>query len=525
MTTSTTTPVTTAPTIIVSSGMGTILSTGEAVSDQVSAARQRLHNMKKRREELELLAVLQKEEEQEAAETRRLQEQLRSQQSVRPKVADAASKLRVRNQPSETRQPENSSYRGLTMPEIRRVPGLGLMVEDQVDRVRTEVPSLARRPNAPLGGPRQQRSVSRRQPSARDVSFDPVRIQRSSVQQTYAQDLIAFDDIAPVRGLPHVQQAGHQQVDLLSADPETDPSDEEDPCQEMRLVYRRDKNGMKYRNWEPVQVEEPAVVYEWMTDKRTGRQYKQPVAQSRVRAHRSCSSSARTIPSKYHERGPTFLSLPNSEKEGKVEKKQSVVDWARKCPVLWAEKVAFDSTNAIVWLWGYLSELLDSRTNNPAALVHGVLEAKLQHALCVLEVCATHSEKTDFDSQGWKIARLYAHKVQAQLDRGLVTWESFAEFKANPHPSELIAAKQELDQRQRVAKKTKGEEVKANVGGPTCNTWNSSKVEGKCDWQVRNPDKGKCNRRHVCSYCSEKGHMNTHHQKSFCARRTAAGDS
>ena len=99
------------------------------------------------------------------------------------------------------------------------------------------------------------------------------------------------------------------------------------------------------------------------------------------------------------------MSVSKAEKEGKSE---SIVEWARKCPVLWAEKVNHENMNAIVWLWGYLSEILDAKTAVVGAppLESGVLEAKLQHALCVLEVCASHSEKTYFDNQGWKIAKL-----------------------------------------------------------------------------------------------------------------------
>ena len=552
--TSTTTPATVA---LTSSGVFPAMATGGVeVSAEVNAARNRLQALKKQREDLELLAVLQKEEEQEAAENRKLHEQLRSQKSVRPKVVgEAASRLRVRNQPEDNQTPENGFYNGLTIPEIRKVPGLGHRVEARVDKVRDEIPSLSRRPNAPLGGPRQQhqqlgvqrqqqidgqrqqhqlggRARPVKQQASRSVVFDPAGL-TTYHQQSYAHDLIGFDDdpLAHQQPLQHVG-AGRPQVDYLTGDPESDPSDEEDHCQELRLVYRRDKNGIKYRNWEPAQVEEPKVLYEWVTDVRSGRQYKRPVAsKSQGRAHRSCSSSARFIPPQPQqnlERAPTFFSLSNSEREGKSEKTQNIVDWAKKCPVLWAEKVNFESMNAIVWLWGYFSELLETRTTNPTSLDGGVLEAKLQHALCVLEVCATHSEKTDFDSQGWRIARLYAHKVQAQLDRGLVTWTDFSEFKSNPHPSELIAAKQELDQK-KTFKRKQGEEVKEvrlKAGEkPLCTTWNVSKVEGKCDWQVRNPDRGRCNRRHECSYCIDKGHGSTYHQKSFCARRTAAGDA
>ena len=149
----------------------------------------------------------------------------------------------------------------------------------------------------------------------------------------------------------------------------------------------------------------------------------------------------------------------------------------------------------------------------------------------MLEVCASHSEKTDYDGHGWKIARLYARKIQAQLDRGLVTWTDFDSFRGNPHPSELIAAKQELDQKlpPRKVKKTEegagwSERDKDKPKGQ-CPTWNTSKVEKKCDWLVKNPDGRQCNRKHECSYCAEKGHGKYNHQRTFCAKRINAGDS
>ena len=395
----------------------------------------------------------------------------------------------------------------------------------RVNRVRSEVPSLARRQNAPLGGPPnggggvRTRSLS----GARQKSFDPIRIQRPAQGHSYVEDLIVIDDNAAqpstVFKKPQIFSR-RPQNDLLMNDPETDPSDEEDVGQQCRLVYRRDQDGRKYRAWEP--VAEVSPIYEWVTDERTGRQYRELVQSGhRMSDQRSSSVGHRSSLQQQtnHERTPTFVSVSKAEKEGKSE---SIVEWARKCPVLWAEKVNHENMNAIVWLWGYLSEILDTKTAGADVppLGPGVLEAKLQHALCVLEVCASHSEKTDFDNQGWKIAKLYAKKVQAQLDRGLVNWTDFSEFKANPHPSELIAAKQELEQKVR---KKVPENVRTDKS--LCTTWNTSKTEGKCDWQARNPDKGKCNRKHNCSYCIEKGLGNQFHQRSFCGKRIAAGDA
>ena len=522
------------------SGPAVFSQEGESVSDQVAAARSRLLALKKKKDDLEVLAQLQMEEQREAAETEKLQEQLllSSQQKVQPKVGGRASLLRARNQ--NIVQPNDFGYYdGPTLPQIRNVPGLASVVEERVNHVRSSVPSLARRPSIRLGGPQQPdvgrtRSLSSTRQKSREMMFDPISVQAPQSHKSYVEDLIIMDDHAGVSqqrpGFSSVKRRV-KQVDLLTADPETDPSDEEE-CQQMRLVYRRDKQGMKYREWEPVTVESP-IVYDWVTDPQTGRQYRKQIvpasaaSHSSASVHQSSATAARSRPAPNHlERGPTFVSLGGSEREGKSETKQTIVDWARKCPVLWAEKVSHDGMNAILWLWAFLAEMLEEHKTNQHHVDSGLLEAKLQHALCVLEVCASHSEKTDFDTHGWKIAKLYAHKVQAQLDRGLVCWSDFAEYKANPHPSELIAARQELEQK-KAKKKVAGDVIPDRPRGDKllCGTWNSSKVEGKCDWQVRNPDKGKCNRRHDCSYCIEKGHGTAHHQKSFCGKRVAAGDN
>ena len=546
------------------SGLSMSAVEGDPVSDQVTAARSRLQAMKKAREELEVLAELQRAEQLEAVQTQQLQEELQLRgRGCRPKVGEAVARLRARNQNTEQQLVENAFYDGLTMPQIRKVSGLATVVDDGIDQVRTDIPSLARRPSAMLGGPQQQagagsfggppqqtgrnlagnrnlggphqtigsraRSAGLKQRS-QDV-FDPVRVRKPQHSQSYVQDLIVMDENVK---LPYsIQPAGSVQVkrgkvDLLSGDPLTDPSDEEEDEYKMKLVYRRDQHGQKYRTWEPVQEESPQVVYEWVSDARTGREYKR-----QVQVDRSSSTSNTRVRSSHQqlERTPTFVSISKPEKEGKSETVPNIVDWARKCPVLWAEKVSHESMNVVVWIWGYLSEILSSQSGGAPSMEPGVLEAKLQHALCVLEVCATHSEKTDFDHHGWKIARLYARKVQAQLDRGLVKWSDFTEFKSNPHPSELIAAKQELAGLENNVKKKKAfEEVKEGSRGrqadrALCTTWNSSKVEGKCDWQANNPDKGRCNRRHDCSYCAEKGYGKFFHQKTFCGKRIAAGDS
>ena len=150
-----------------------------------------------------------------------------SRKPVRPRVGDAAARLRVRNQPAENDNKDYGFYNGLTIPQIRKVPGLASVVEDRVEQVRSEVPSLGRRPNAPLGGPQQQLC-------SRSRSCGSVR-QRTNNKHSYVNDLVVLDESVPLS--KPVRQTGRN-VDLLTGDPETDPSDEEEMGQQMRLVYR-----------------------------------------------------------------------------------------------------------------------------------------------------------------------------------------------------------------------------------------------------------------------------------------------
>ena len=556
----------TATTTVVSSSAGPKLSTHgdplDSVADQLAATKTRLAALKKRREQMEELAELQRQEQHEHTTQTEILKNLQTSEGIhgggRPKIREQAAQLRARNQTAAQSNQDHGYYEGYTMPQIRKVPGLAEIVEGDVVNIRSDVATLARHPSAPIAGLQGQASSSSRAKVPHMSRGRPV--QRGP---SFVNDLVDFgENASPLMYDRPLQKARlrsnnplqSQQADLLGDDdPLTDASEEDDEAgQQFVLTYRRDAQGHKYRTYEPVIAEpspEPEIepVFGWFTDPKSGRQYKKQIygskptqsikqvkptsASSQAQGQRSGSFSERRSTqtrsssdrqTTVHERTAAFVPLGAPEKEGKADQKMSIVDWVKKCPVLWADKVKSENMNVVVWMWGYLSEILATRTGSSPELEPGELEARLQHVLCVLEVCASHSDMSDFDHQGWKIARLYAKKVQAQLDRGLVTWDDFKLFRSNPHPSELIAAKQELEPKQVLNKKKQEELIK---GRGQCTTWNTSKVEKKCDWMARNPDKGPCNRKHECSYCKEKGHGTTHHQRTFCARRIAAGDS
>ena len=89
-----------------------------------------------------------------------------------------------------------------------------------------------------------------------------------------------------------------------------------------------------------------------------------------------------------------------------------------------------------------------------------------------------------------------------------------------------MAAEKELATRVvKVPKQPKDEDgkPKEETKKKTCNTWNSSSTEGKCEFEVQYEGRS-CSRRHECSWCKEKGKKSLGHQRSFCRQRLAAGE-
>ena len=227
------------------------------------------------------------------------------------------------------------------------------------------------------------------------------------------------------------------------------------------------------------------------------------------------------------DRLPGFI-VPTEERQGKESKLPDIVQHARNCPVAWTTKVTSDKLNMGLWCWAYMSDLLATRTGMSPTLPRGVLEARMQHFLNTLEVALQPSNPTEFDSHSWRVARLYAEKVQHRIDRGS-SWIHFADrYGEDSHPHELMAAREELakpvrkvrEEPPNIKNKVKDDPLKNRR---TCTTWNTSLDEGKCDWEAQN-DGRNCDRRHECSWCKEKGKKSLHHQRSFCRQRIAAGD-
>ena len=463
--------------------------------------------------------------------------------------SDIIDSLRASNNLNQLNTDFQSSYGGPNIRQIRQVPGLRDNVEEQVTEFRSNIPSLGQRPSAP---PRQTGTKKKSKATDLNKEFEAFKAWRERTTNKPVEVDSESDDSPPPRIRPATKNTStkssrqvppspgvYTKHSVHHHDPLTSSSEEED-VQPMVLVNRRDSNGVKYRCFEKASQVKESV--QWVTDPTTGRQYRQALpstassrssAQSRGHTdHRrdtaspgtGCSLGSRTpaFSSRQQERVPGII--PLKEKEGKLDdrKAPSIVDWAKNCPVTYAEKIKYEEMNLPLWLWAYISEILSSRTGLSPDMPRGELEARLQHLLCVLQVALIHSEKTDFNSKGWSIASIYAKRIQQKLDRGLDTWDSFVRFGHDPHPSEMFAAKTEADSNAPKAAKKK-EDTGVKGRGKVCMTWNNCDVERKCQYLVDNPSATRSLRRHECSYCLEKNHGTFNHQRRFCPRRRAAG--
>ena len=430
----------------------------------------------------------------------------------------------------EYRPEDDSVYTGLNIKGIRKIPGLQPQVERLVSQIQERAPSLDRRP-----------------------SFIPAR------------------ETPPGFALiPSVTVSGSNQNDLETS---SDEDCDEQPQPGYVFKWMRDEHGEKYfTEVKQVAEEQQEMVYRYVKDSATGRSYKRLVlkndpdrelvpqwvidpgtgrkvkmlvpnqlSSTKLKKGKQSSSQSVTLASSPGDSYTTPLhpsaqrrisqhsssSIPprnlgalQEEKQGKMP---SIVQFARICPVSWTSKVTSDKLNMGLWCWSFIVELLATRTGQADPLPSGELEARMQHFLNVLEIALQPSAPTDFENHGWKVARLYAEKVQHKVERG-DTWLGFERrYGTDSQPHELMEAEKELAMKvPKVPKQPKDEDVKKDAK-KTCTTWNSSSVEGKCEFEVQY-DGRSCSRRHECSWCKEKGKRSLGHQRSFCRQRLAAGE-
>ena len=213
--------------------------------------------------------------------------------------------------------------------------------------------------------------------------------------------------------------------------------------------------------------------------------------------------------------------VPNlQDNRGKsLETKQnlSVVDWAKMCPIKYASTCTSKNLNLPVFMWARLAEL---RALNAGALETGLkpgeLDARLRHMQCVLELVGTNSILTEYSGYGWQLGRDYDRKVQATMDSGASDWVTFnSMFSLGPHPSFVLSAKDEVE---KVAKKAnpQREDDPTKTKKKICGRFNSCRTSKRCEWEVENPNSGRCKRLHQCSYCKLTHNKSVFHQAWDC---------
>ena len=206
----------------------------------------------------------------------------------------------------------------------------------------------------------------------------------------------------------------------------------------------------------------------------------------------------------------------NRGKNSEGTERWSVVDWAKMCPIKYASTCNSKNLNLPVFMWAKLAELRAlSAGAMETNLKPGELDARLRHLQCVMELVGTNSILTEYSGYGWQLGRDYDRKVQATMDSGASDWVTFnSMFSLGPHPSFVLSAKDEVE---KVTKKIiNTREDDPNKKKKVCGKFNCCKTAKRCDWEVENPNSGRCKRLHQCSYCKATHSKSVFHQAWDC---------
>ena len=199
------------------------------------------------------------------------------------------------------------------------------------------------------------------------------------------------------------------------------------------------------------------------------------------------------------------------------EQSLSVVDWVKMCPIKYASTCNTKNMNLPVFMWAKLAELRALHAGAMATkLKPGELDARLRHLQCTLELVGTNSILSEYTGYGWQLGRDYDRKVQATMDSGASDWVSFnSMFSLGPHPSFVLSAKDEVE---KVAKKRTNlvDEDPTKVKKKVCFKFNSCRTSKRCEWELENPNSGRCKRLHQCSYCKVTHNKSVFHQAWDC---------
>jgi len=165
--------------------------------------------------------------------------------------------------------------------------------------------------------------------------------------------------------------------------------------------------------------------------------------------------------------------------------------------------------NQNLWAFGYMKHLLATKTGTLPQLSPEEEVARLRHFLDVLETAALHSTATDFQCQGWTIARDYNTRVMADLDQGEVTWPTIA-----------TAACVIRNYNQAVHCCQVRPPPPREGGGtqPICKSYNTTAaatIDGHSCWFEASNHGRTCKYRHICSRCATTG-LKAPHKEMDC---------
>lgn len=204
-----------------------------------------------------------------------------------------------------------------------------------------------------------------------------------------------------------------------------------------------------------------------------------------------------------------IVSLVESRGE-KDTKNLKLLDHVRSCPAKWAKKVTLDNMNLPAYAYGVTAELTASLSGRGPAMSPEVLMSKLQHLQNTFSVCCLNTTEKEFSNYGWVLARDYAMKVQDRVTQNLTSWESLS---SEVQTSDLVASQMEFPRP--VEKKAADNK---DVRKPLCSTWNTSKTEKKCQYEVEHPGRT-CQRKHECSHCRDSLNQSHRHQQWKCPNK------
>ena len=436
---------------------------------------------------------------------------------------------------------------GLTMPGIRSLPEVRQEVEDYISKLKSIVPTLASDPTA------SGFNSSTFQPDGVYSSSNHAQKPEAECNYVYVAELGRVVPIVEKLDDLHSVSKTRPVPNIESSESDSECSEDDDcslePPQGSRFVWKKHKDGTTFFKQVQIKTKPKEFVATYQLDEDTGNYErvmvpatnKQKKGKGRVQLssgtipkykdHRVLQAKASLAPVWKEDRLPSFVSGDSEkEKQGKESRIPSLVRFARDCPVSWTNKVTSTCLNPVLFSWAYFAELLATRTGQLPSLEDGELEARLQHFLSVMEVTLQTTGQNDFDSESWKVSRLYHQKVQDKVDAGTYSWLQLSrQWGTASLPHELMAANAELAPKFVKKKVARGgdragapswerDSSSSSSIIPLCSSWNNSETKGKCKWEAENEGK-KCYRQHYCSWCKRESNQINFHQKSFCKKQ------